>query len=216
MFMTAVSRRARLALVVVGAVVSACAGCGHGSAAPMPKVNARMAPVSLPPAPPASPDCQGDVKAQQDIPHPTLGIVRLFLVINPSTAVDHRGCVSAVASNGKVLPPIPIDVNSNSLNFANPVTDSTGNAFITYNPGRYDGVLVLIPTAYGFEDIGWADQRTGTRYYGKHAYYYANLEGPGQDGRYTIRQFNNDCTPTCAGGTVTSQDLHWNGTDYVP
>lgn len=216
MFMTTVSRRPWLALVVVGVVVSGCAGCGHGSSALMPTVNASMAPASLPPAPPASPDCQGDVKAQQDIPHPTLGTVRLFLVLNPSTAVDHRGCVSAVADNGKVLPPIPIDVNGNSLNFANPVTDSTGNAFVTYNPGRYNGVLVLIPTADGFEDIGWADQRTGTRYDGKHAYYNANLEGPGPDGRYTIRQFSNDCTPTCAGGTVTSQDLHWNGTDYVP
>lgn len=214
--MTTVSRRPWLALVVVGVVVSGCAGCGHGSSALMPTVNASMAPASLPPAPPASRDCQGDVKAQQDIPHPTLGTVRLFLVLNPSTTVDHRGCVSAVADNGKVLPPIPIDVNGNSLNFANPVTDSTGNAFVTYNPGRYNGVLVLIPTADGFQDIGWADQRTGTRYDGKHAYYNANLEGPGPDGRYTIRQFSNDCTPTCAGGTVTSQDLHWNGTDYVP
>jgi hypothetical protein len=184
----------------------------------MPTVNASMLPASLPPAPPATPDCQGDVKAQQDIPHPTLGTVRVFLVLKnpPTTAVPHRGCVSAVADNGKVLPPIPIDVSpANSLNFANPVTDSTGNAFITYNPGRYDGVLVLIPTADGFEDIGWAD-RSGTRYEGKHAYYGATLEGPGPDGRYTIRQSNNDCTPSCASGTVTSQDLHWNGTDYVP
>ena len=216
MLMTAVSRRPWLAVVVVGGVVSVCAGCGYGSWAPVPTVNASMAPASLPPAPPATPDCQGDVKAQQDIPHPTLGTVRVFLVLNPSPQMyPPRGCVSAVADNGKVLPPIPLDVYLDELDFANPVTDATGNAFIEYNPGRYGGVLVLIPTADGFEDIGW-DQTTNTRYYGKRAYYYANLEGPGPDGRYTLRQFHHDCTPSCAEGTITSQDLHWNGTDYVP
>jgi serine/threonine-protein kinase len=25
-----------------------------------------------------------------------------------------------------------------------------------------------------------------------------------------------DCTPSCAEGTTTSKDLHWNGSDYVP
>ena len=93
---------------------------------------------------------------------------------------------------------------------------ATGNTFVTYNPGRYDGVLVLIPDAGGFEDIGWDDQNSHQHYYGKHAYYYAELMGPGANGQYTIRQSHNDCTPSCAGGTVTTQDLHWHGSDYVP
>jgi len=39
---------------------------------------------------------------------------------------------------------------------------------------------------------------------------------PGTDGEYTIRQSHNNCTPDCATGTITTQDLHWNGNDYVP
>jgi hypothetical protein len=83
----------------------------------------------------------------------------------------------------------------------NPATDSMGNTFITYNPGRYDGgVLVLIPNAGGFEDIGWEDTGGSTQHYdGRHAYYYAQLVGPGAYGRYTIQQSRNDCTPSCAG-----------------
>jgi hypothetical protein len=122
-------------------------------------------------------------------------------------------CVAAVASNGKVLPPIQIRVAGGALAFANPVADSTGNAFITYDPGRWEGVLVLVPTADGFEDIGWEDKNAP--YYGKRAYYYAKLNGPGPDGQYTITQFNNNCEPSCAGGSITSQVLHWDGHDYV-
>ena len=59
-----------------------------------------------------------------------------------------------------VLPAIPVDARE-SFGFAKPATDATGNTFGTYNPGRYDGVLVLIPTADGFEDIGWDDRSSG-------------------------------------------------------
>ncbi|AGZ53972.1 hypothetical protein PJK45_02390 [Mycobacterium kansasii] len=172
--------------------------------------------MSLPDVPPANPDCKGGVKAHQDVPHPSLGTVRLFLVLDSRQVGPKVGCVAAAASNGKALPAITVDVGGNSLNFPNPVTDSTGNAFVTYNPGRYDGVLVLVPNPDGFQDIGWDIGSGDTHYEGKRAYYYAKLEGPGPNGQYTIRQFNNDCMPTCAGGAVTSQVLHWNGTDYVP
>jgi hypothetical protein len=119
------------------------------------------------------------------------------------------------AGLGKVLPPIQVDVAEN-FGFPSPATDATGNTFVTYNPGRYDGVIVLIPDADGFEDIGWDDQSGDTHYSGKRAYYYANLAGTGDNGEYTIRKSRNDCTPSCAEGTVTTQDLHWDGSDYVP
>jgi hypothetical protein len=51
---------------------------------------------------------------------------------------------------------------------------------------------------------------------GKHAYHYAQLLGPGGDGEFTIRQKHDDCIPDCASGNTTTQDLHWNGTNYVP
>ena len=55
-------------------------------------------------------------------------------------------------------------------------------------------MLVLIPTADGFEDIGWDDRSSGQDYFGKHVYYFAQLVGRGADGEYTIRQSHNDCT----------------------
>jgi hypothetical protein len=85
---------------------------------------------------------------------------------------------------------------------------------VTYNPGRYNGVHVLISSIDGFEDMGW--DYPDTHYAGKHAYRYADLQGQGSDGKYTTMQNSNDCTPDCAGGTITHKVLHWDGHDYVP
>lgn len=205
-------RRAWPALLLVTVLLTACTRGGHNVPVASGSASSRSPTTSLPDAPPPSPDCKGSVKAHQDIPHPSLGTVRLFLILDSNQMGPKVGCVAAVASNGKVLPAITVDVGGDFFNFPNPVTDSTGNAFVTYNPGRYDGVLVLVPTPDGFQDIGWGT----THYEGNRAYYYAKLEGPGPDGQYTIRQSNNDCIPSCAGGAVTNQVLHWNGTDYVP
>jgi hypothetical protein len=119
------------------------------------------------------------------------------------------------AASGKVLTPIQVDV-AEHFGFPSPATDATGNTFVTYNPGRYDGVIVLVPDADGFEDIGWDDESGNTHYMGRRAIYYADLVGPGQNGEYTIRKSSNDCRPSCAEGAITDQDLHWNGSDYVP
>jgi serine/threonine protein kinase len=170
--------------------------------------------VTLPEAPPSDTGCAGHVIARQDINHKSLGTVRLFLLIKQSPDIADHGCIAAVAGNGAVLPGIPIDVLGNLLAFARPVTDATGNAFVTYNPGRHDSVLVLVPTATGFQDIGWSDQHTHRD--GRRAYYDAQLEGPGPDGNYVIRTSHNDCIPDCARGTTTTRDLHWNGSDYLP
>ena len=205
-------RRGWPALVFVAVVLSACTTGGHNPPAASVSASSKSPAMSLPDVPPPTPDCKGSVQAHADIPHPALGTVRLFLILDSNQVGPKVGCVAAVAGNGTALPAITVDVGGNSLNFANPVIDSTGNAFVKYNPGRYDGVLVLVPTPTGFQDIGWGN----THYQGKHAYYYAKLEGPGSNGQYTIRQFNNDCSPSCAGGAITSHVLQWNGTDYVP
>ena len=183
-------------------------------AAPGSSPSATAAPIALPDLPPSNSGCQGTVTAQHDVKHKSLGVVRVFLLVNPwARYPSEKGCIAAVASSKTVLPAIPVAANQ-KFGFADPATDATGNTFVTYNNGRYDGVLVLIPDAEGFENIGWED--AGQHYYGKHAYYYAEVVGPGADGEYTIRQSHNDCTPDCATGTITTQDLHWNGNDYVP
>jgi hypothetical protein len=115
--------------------------------------SASATPVVLPDVPPPNSGCEGTVTAHHDILHKTLGAVRVFLLLNTSAQTGNQGCISAVASSGKVLPAILVDARE-TFGFANPATDATGNTFVTYNPGRYNGVLVLIPNANGFEDIG--------------------------------------------------------------
>ncbi|WP_277303875.1 hypothetical protein [Spongiactinospora sp. TRM90649] len=138
----------------------------------------------------------------------------MFLVRRPPPR-QLTGCVAAVTGGGRVLAFTDVDSYENSLRFADPVTDATRNIFVTYNPGRYDGVLVLVPNADGFEDIGWRsteDHYSGGRF----AYYYARLVGPGTDGRYTITRYENSCDPSCAAGAINQVTLRWNGRDYLP
>lgn len=84
---------------------------------------------------------------------------------------------------------------------AKPATDRTGNLFVGYNPGRYDGIEVYRPVANGMTEL--------------QSFYYAELTSPDADGRYRIREYTNDCIPSCAGGTTTSRLYSWNGTRYV-
>jgi Ca-activated chloride channel family protein len=175
-------------------------------------------PLSLPAAPPQSGSCPGMIKDHSDIDHPTLGPVRIFLLWNAPSDGPADGCIVGVAASGKVITPIPVSVYADSpyqknFAFADPATDATGNTFITYNPGRYDGVFVLVPSADGFEDMGW--DKEDVFYTGRRAYYYAELEGPGSDGKYAIAQSENDCDPDCASGSVTTTTLRWDGHDYV-
>lgn len=166
----------------------------------------------LPDAPPPSSGCDGSVIAQQDIDHPDLGPVRVFLLLSGTNSMG-QGCVSAITGDGMALPPITVGVYGDAFEFADPATDATGNTFVTYNPGRYNGVIVLVPTDSGFADIG---RESETSLGGRYDFYYAGLDGPHSNGQYTIVQSSNDCEPDCAGGTITSEELAWNGGDYVP
>ena len=214
----------RSPLLTTAAVVLLLGGCAGGGAdrlaaqsgwpasASVPKTATAVA---LPNSPPASAGCDGNVIDHQDISHPSLGTVRVFLLLKTSIETNGHGCVASVTRTGIALPAIPIDVYENSLAFARPATDATGNTFITYNPGRYDGVLALVPTEDGFEDIGWSDASYGTHYDGKRAYYNARLDAIAADGQYRIRTYHDDCTPSCAEGATSEVVLHWDGTDYV-
>ncbi|MFE7273168.1 hypothetical protein [Streptomyces sp. NPDC057623] len=150
----------------------------------------------------------------RDIQHPDLGEVRVYLV-RRSASNEPTGCVAAVTGRGRALASVDVDVYEDSLHFAEPATDATKNTFVIYNPGRYDGVLVLVPNTDGFEDIGWNDP---AEHYsgGRFAYYGARLAGPANDGRYTIIHSSNSCNPTCAQGATAQVTLRWNGHDYLP
>ncbi|MCY1137671.1 hypothetical protein OWR29_06640 [Actinoplanes sp. Pm04-4] len=96
---------------------------------------------------------------------------------------------------------------------ARPGTDATGNLFVNFNPGRYNGVIVLRPVADGFQDFATLpdlDSGYAERFYS------ARLVLNKSTNTYKVRSELNDCEPDCASGTIHVQDYHYNGKDYVP
>lgn len=161
----------------------------------------------LPVNPPPNAGCPGAATAHHDLEHPYLGRMRVFVIPqSPSygAAVGDGACISAVTAGGSVLMPIAVKFG-HGFEFAEPATDLTGNLFVRYQGGGAHNpamVLVLVPTAQGFRTIGEGMLDT-------------ELIGPGVDGRYVLREHQNDCTPSCASGTWTDKDLRWDGSGYV-
>ncbi|MFJ9109910.1 hypothetical protein [Streptomyces sp. NPDC102283] len=216
---------ARTALLMSALAAVFVAGCADadgpdrsGSARSGPTPSARPD-ASFPPSPPPASGCVGKPRDHRDIHHPDLGPVRVFLVQRTPSVSRPAGCVAAVTGSGRALDPVEVDVDWNimkdPLRFAAPATDSTKNTFVIYNPGRYDGVLVLVPTADGFADIGW---RSADDHYsgGRLAFYFARTAGPGKDGAYAIVQSIKGCDPSCAEGATAKVTLRWDGHDYLP
>lgn len=152
--------------------------------------------------------------------HPSLGRMRLVTKRNGAegtqsgpasiTVTDRFGVVRYSYSIDLLyeLAPARLRPDPTAEGPMDPV-DSTGNVFIDYNPGRYNGVIVLRPTEIGFDDLGtaWAD--TGTRFYS------AVIVDRDGDGQFEIEQATNDCEPSCGEGTTTVKVFRWNGTDYA-
>lgn len=170
-----------------------------------PPASVQAAP--LPDSPSPNAGCPGTATAHHDLEHPYLGRMRVFVIPRTAsygvTGVD-GACVSAVTGTGSVLMPLSVKFGYR-FEFAEPAIDATGNLFIRYKGGGAHNpamVLVLVPTAQGFRTIG--EEMLDTE-----------LIGPGVDGRYVLREHQNDCTPSCAAGTWTDKDLHWDGSGYV-
>jgi hypothetical protein len=89
--------------------------------------------------------------------------------------------------------------------------DRVGHLFVRYNPGRYDGVIVLEPVTDGFKDFGSLPPVDG---YNARFYYAEVADGEG-DGTAEIVATSNDCEPSCAMGSITSTPFRWDGTDYT-
>lgn len=89
--------------------------------------------------------------------------------------------------------------------------DALGHIFIDFNPGRYNGLIVLKPTPDGFADFETLPPSDGysTRFYG------ARVIDDDGDGTYEVEVTNYDCVPTCAGGSATTTIYRWSGSDYV-
>jgi hypothetical protein len=98
------------------------------------------------------------------------------------------------------------------LSIAKPAPDKTGNFFLDFNPGRYNGVIVLRPKVDGFDNFTTLPPEDDYRA----PFYYAEHKDANGDGILEIEKFANDCEPDCASGTITSQTYQWTGHGYRP
>lgn len=144
--------------------------------------------------------------------HPAWGDTTL-LTLQPQPAPSARAAVALLDRSGTVRWRLRLPAAGFYLNdLVWPATDKSGNVFVRYNPGRYNGIIVLRPTVTGMTDLGTAPKADG--YAG--TYYFGGTIDLDRDGKREIVSFDNDCDPTCAGGTTTSIVHVWNGRTYVP
>ena len=152
-----------------------------------------------------------EVTAQVPFEHPTWGR-SLMLATKPGEALLGQASSNLVAIDSTETLRWYHELGfMEVLKFHNPPIDRLGHIFITYNPGRYDGVGVLRPIIGGFDGISTLptlDEPGGGRFYS------AQPIDVNSDGQLEIEQSSNDCNPTCAGGTTTTVLYHWDGRDY--
>ena len=158
-----------------------------------------------PPRAPCAPSCQ--VTGSVSFQHPTWGASTLLTATTRSTGCG--GDVYMLDSAATVQWQTHIEQACYGLHLADPPTDSSGNLFVIYNPGRYDGVLVLRPSPSGIDDLG-------TAFVNGEGRFYSAQPVADQNGQYDIVQIANDCDPDCASGQHTVETFSWNGSDYAP
>lgn len=138
--------------------------------------------------------------------HPSWGPANL--ISSGSEGGDYQ--LDVVDASGSVVWSHPFGTNWYELAVNEPAIDDTGHLFVNFNPGRYNGVIVLAPIEDGFEDFGtlpdYGDYNT--------RFYYAEAVDPNEDGTLEVEVSENDCIPSCADGSITSTVYTWDGEDY--
>lgn len=149
------------------------------------------------------------ITGDEPIEHPEWGELRIVTML-ADQATDDPGHVAAVDSEDGVVWFEETMERLLTLEPAQQVQDADGIVLLKYNPGRYDGVIALAPTASGFDDLHTlpADD------YDKR--FYNASPTMSEDGTYVIWHVVNDCEPACAAGPDTEQPFEWDGSDFVP
>ena len=92
-----------------------------------------------------------------------------------------------------------------------PPTDRSGNIFLNYNPGRYNGAIVLRPTQEGFEAFGSLPDPGD---YDARWYYTELVEGT-NDLVEIAEPVTESCTDCAGGFTITGETRYaWTGDEY--
>lgn len=88
--------------------------------------------------------------------------------------------------------------------------DETDHIFLNYNPGRYNGVIILDPIHGGFRDFDTLPEPGDFA----QRFYSAQLYDVDADGTYEVRSEINTCRPSCADANYELVTFVWNGQDY--
>lgn len=171
-------------------------------------------------------DCIGtcDITGVVPVEHPTWGSVVVATTASttdqgPATiyAVDSARSIRwfrAVADGSVPYQLAPVGASGRTAGYSRfavgAPTDSTGNVFLNYNPGRHNGVIILRSAPNGFDDFSTIPPPAD--YAGR--FYYAEAVDKDGDREFEIEQSANDCEPTCAEGKVSTKLYVWNGRDY--
>lgn len=155
----------------------------------------------------------GRITGHTSFTHPTWG-KSMFVTCLDLVNRELQG-LAVTDARGTIRWSYQITGNYYELGTPTPGSDASGNLFVIYNPGRYDGVAIFQPVDdsmkrlagfYSYDDAAGEDER----------FYFSELVGPDNSGLFSIRQSSNDCSPSCAGGTTLSRLYFWNGVDYAP
>jgi hypothetical protein len=148
---------------------------------------------------------------QVTVEHPLWGQVSVFTVqFNEDLSSHIPARIIAIDASGRLQWQYTVE-GLVQLKPAEPSRDRIDHLFLMYNPGRYDGIIVLTPTKYGFEDFGslpTSGETTG-RFYSSHL---SDVDG---DHIYEIVSEKNTCDPSCANGRVEVATWAFNGKDYA-
>lgn len=152
----------------------------------------------------------GTETGQVSFEHPTWGPVTLVTSLTKPggvgfiTVIDRWG-VAVWNFNTGSSPWYEMSLND-------PATDLSGNIYINWDPGRFNGVTALHPEPDGFADYGTL--MDAGNYNGR--FYNAELLDTDDDGLMEIVKYTLDCNPSCAEGAVTSETYWWTGSDFQP
>jgi hypothetical protein len=152
--------------------------------------------------------------------HPSWG--HITLVTTRSADFDHPDSyIKAIDAKGRVrwsadvdalyaLAPAGVEPLYHSDAAVGASRDATGNIFFNYNPGRYNGVIVLRPTVGGFENFGSlpANGDYGARWYG------AEVVDANHDGVFEVED-TEFCHPDCTARGNRIVTFAWNGREYA-
>lgn len=148
--------------------------------------------------------------------HPAWGPVTVFAILDRDSAgtmtAPGRAVIAITDSDSEVRWTRRTEDTLYSFRLASPISDSTGNAFLLYNPGRYDGVVVLSPQGSKIRVLRTMLPAQPVPYW---RFYNSRLLPQNRSGEYVIRYYRHSCFPSCAEGATTARDYRWSGKDYV-